>query len=964
MKLGKKISSVAMTFAVLIGTILPTTTPLLATEESYKLNVSVVGDGSVSVKDVKGEKIEFAVEDDPLETSYTKGSKIAIECTGEVSELVINEKAQELEAHSEVKFEFEINEDTDIKVVFTNATDEEMPRTTTESQEKDDSREKAEENKVEEQTDNSEDASSREEFVEESSEEQIDQNSVISINYDNWKLTDEDHAMLEDYTKGITEPYKEIRKEIAERTGLIKFTDDDFFLKDDFYELYSFQMLMFDRTWLLTRNHTKEYKERAKEMATLEMQKVMVEPRAMSVIDSAIFSAPWGVGWIDNGLWRLSNNKMAFCGNGMMASPTKGDSTTDPRMVDNAALRKALYYGYLGPGNILDSKGLSLEQQIVATNDFVSVALTGNSVGKEAVGGYHWNGWIGPLYNEIQSKPDPANWTAYIVDVPGKGTNWAGSWVDKQPLVYGDWKPKGNLAIVKRSSNPIITNGNNCYNLLGAEYTLYKDRNCTQAIKVFKLNDGNGDKSAVWDGPYEFDLGTYYLKETKAAQGYALDPTVHTVQVKETGVNHPNGAPNWTDYEVKDIPQSEPIRILLQKVDRMTGQTVPQGTGTLAGAEFTIKFFAGSNPNTNGKATRTWVLKTDEKGIIRLEDSYKVAGDLFYTNSKGTPTLPLGTITIQETKAPSGYYLNSEIFVRKITSQGTTENVSTYNYPTVKEQPNEFILTKVQIGTDKPIQDTIFTHTRPDGSTADVTTDKDGNIRFIGLAHGKHKLKEKQASDGYIENPHEVTFTVSANGITMDTDLTDKNMDWKPGSAKSPTYELRVNEELDDYKLKLIKINDKDQILPGAEFTLYEDKECTKPIETLTTNETGILVFDNMKDRTTYYFKETKAPTGYRIPVDAQGNPNVYELRTEFTPTEGIYDFYVDGTKYTVANNMEGSVHLEDENGKKIVAITVINYISGKLPETGSNATLILMLVGASMFCLFALRKRFSTSNK
>lgn len=964
MKLGKKLSSVAMTFAVLMGTILPTTTPLQASEESYKLNVTVVGDGSVSVKDVKGEKVEFAVENDPLETSYTKGSKIAIECTGEVSELLINEKAQELETHS--KFDFEINEDTDIKVAFANTNDDRMAAA--ESQElKDDSPDKVEEKTTEEQIENSGDASSSENLTEEketSKEPQIVQNPEIKIDYNNWKLTDEDHAMLEDYAKGITEPYKEIRKEIAERTGLIKFTDDDFFLKDDFYELYSFQMLMFDRTWLLTRNHTKEYKERAKEMATLEMQKVMVEPRAMSVIDSAIFSAPWGVGWIDNGLWRLSNNKMAFCGNGMMASPTKGDSTTDPRMVDNAALRKALYYGYLGPGNILDSKGLSLEQQIVATNDFVSVALTGNSVGKEAVGGYHWNGWIGPLYNEIQSKPDPANWTAYIVDVPGKGTNWAGSWVDKQPLVYGDWKPKGNLAIVKRSSNPIITNGNNCYNLLGAEYTLYKDRNCTQAIKVFKLNDGNGDKSAVWDGPYEFDLGTYYLKETKAAQGYALDPTVHTVQVKETGVNHPNGAPNWTDYEVKDTPQSDPVGLLLGKVDRTTNQNKPQGSASLANAEFTVKFYAGENPNLNGKATRTWVLKTDKDGFAYLSKGYKVSGDDFYYNGNNDPTLPLGTVTIQETKAPQGYYINNEVFVRKITAQGNTESVNTYNSPKIPEQSIDMILNKVQIGIGNPIEGTVFTHTKPDGSTEDVITDKDGNIRFVGLAHGKHKLKEKQASNGYIENPHEVTFTVSANGITMDTDLADKNMDWKPGSAKSPTYELRVNEELDDYKLKLIKINDKDQILPGAEFTLYEDKECTKPIETLTTNETGILVFDNMKDRTTYYFKETKAPTGYRIPVDAQGNPNVYELRTEFTPTEGIYDFYVDGTKYTVANNMEGSVHLEDENGKKIVAITVINYISGKLPETGSNATLILMLVGASMFCLFALRKRFSTSNK
>ncbi len=942
----KKVSSVAMTFAVVLGTIMPTSTlPLLANEESNTtLKVSVVGDGSVAVKDIEGEKIEFALQEEPLEATYTKGKKLVIDCVGTdtvVSSVQINDEDKKIEeAKAEFDFEIKLEEDTEIKVTFDKAANEEIAKRDAETQDsKDESPDQGEEKPVEQPKQEQIDG-------ENASTEEVVISKEITINYENWKVSEEDEKILDDYAKGIVDPYKELRKEIVEKLGLGAYATGDYFMNEDFYANHSSQMLNFDRGWLVDRTKTKEYKLKSQEMATVEVESI--NPKAMSVIDYALFSAKWGGGYINNGLWRLSNNHLAFCGNGMLASPAVGNGTSDPRIVDNAALRKALYYAYGGPQNILDSKGLTLEQQIVATNDFVSVALTGNSVGKAAVGGYHWNGWIGNLYNEVQSKPDPQGYVAYMVDVPGQGTNWAGQWTDKQPLVYGNWKPQGNLHLRKKSANTTITNGNDCYSLEGAEYGLYSDAKCTNLVYKFSTDD-NG-----WADKDGFDAGTYYLKELKAPKGYALDPKVHTIQIK-AGETTTYGSKN----ELVDIPQSDPINILLGKVDRLTNQNKPQGSGTLEGAEFTIKFFAGSNPNTSGKATRTWVMRTDKSGKIRLTDAYKVSGDPFYLNSKDVPTLPLGTLTIQETKAPHGYYINNEIFVRTITASGGVEDVHTYNEPTVKEQPNELILNKVQIGTDKPIEGTIFTHTLPDGSTEDVTTDKDGNIKFVGLAHGTHKIKEKVASDGYIENPHEITFTVFENGIEMNTDLADKNIEWKPGRSKSPSFTLQVNEELDDYKLKLIKINDKDAILPGAEFTIYEDKECTKAIETLTTNETGILVFDNLKDRQTYYFKETKAPAGYRIPVDSKGNVHVYELRTEFTPTEGIYDFFVDGQKYTVTNT-EGSVHLEDENGTKVVAITVINYISGKLPETGSNTTLILMLVGASLLCLFALRKRFA----
>ncbi len=96
--------------------------------------------------------------------------------------------------------------------------------------------------------------------------------------------------------------------------------------------------------------------------------------------------------------------------------------------------------------------------------------------------------------------------------------------------------------------------------------------------------------------------------------------------------------------------------------------------------------------------------------------------------------------------------------------------------------------------------------------------------------------------------------------------------------------------------------------------------------------------------------------------MDSNGNQHVYKLRAEATPAKGQFDFYVDGTKYT-ASNTSGDVHLEDVNGDKVVSITVINYTTGKLPETGSNGTLLLLGAGlAAVAAYFALNKKRKTN--
>jgi len=161
--------------------------------------------------------------------------------------------------------------------------------------------------------------------------------------------------------------------------------------------------------------------------------------------------------------------------------------------------------------------------------------------------------------------------------------------------------------------------------------------------------------------------------------GYALDYTTYEVVVT-TG--------QTTTVYVTDMPQSDPIQLLLQKQDAET--ETPQGGASLANAEYTIKYFAvqmDANPEDQGIIpTRQWIFKTNENGFSYFAAEWKVSGDDFYYNVTNNPTLPLGTITIQETKAPEGYLINLEIFVRQITSASIDQFISTYNAPIIPEQ--------------------------------------------------------------------------------------------------------------------------------------------------------------------------------------------------------------------------------------------------------------------------------------
>lgn len=498
----------------------------------------------------------------------------------------------------------------------------------------------------------------------------------------------------------------------------------------------------------------------------------------------------------------------------------------------------------------------------------------------------------------------------------------------------------GSISLKKTSSRPEFTNGNSMYSLKDAVYTVYKKGTSEKAGTITTDADGKGSLSGL-------PLGSYDVKETTAPKGYALSQQVYTVTINESN--------NYTvTIQATDSPQFAQISMLLRKIDEETGEATPQGNASMSGAEFTVKYYDNVN-NTQDpsswekKPVRTWIFETNEEGIINLEHSFFKDGDALYVNDEDLPVVPLGTIVIQETCAPEGYLINNQSYVIEIKSDTNSEIISSYQTPIISEKVLRLNLKKMQSHTEKVIPGAVFEHIRPNGNAELLTTDANGTLCFKGLEWGKHVVREKSVPDGYSLNTNEILFTVKkGNVISIDSKATETDSSGKIDVSVNTegNIEAVVEEKPAPYRLHIMKKNNQNLSIAGAEFTLYSDKECTNVICSKVTDEEGSVDFEHLYPEIYYFVKETKAPAGYRLPEKNK----TYTIYAESIPVDDVFDFQVGDVKYSVKDTDTGnSVYLEGTKEERRICLNVINSIGIELPETGSSMTILLLGLGIVM---------------
>lgn len=465
------------------------------------------------------------------------------------------------------------------------------------------------------------------------------------------------------------------------------------------------------------------------------------------------------------------------------------------------------------------------------------------------------------------------------------------------------------IQLQKTSANPELTKGNSCYSLAGAEYSIYTNKSCSKdSYFGFIRTDANGfgvygdglDSKGKHVGS-DVTNRTYYAKETKAPKGYKLDTTVYTF--KDSGKKTVDGTVIYS-FTCKDVPTNDPVGVVLQKQDAKTGQA----TTRLAGAEFTLKFYAGTyktEAELKGvPATRSWVIKTNEKGRAILDKDFLVSGDDFYYKD-GIVTLPLGTVTIQETKAPENYELNPDLYIGQITEEGgltwLTTNLLTPEGQLIVPE-SETVRGGLSIhksSDDAIIKDIWFRITSDNGYSKDVATNSMGTIELADL-------------DIFNDNNEYVKYTIEELGFKDANGNYYIPKRYKTEGPKTVTLKndgtvtVSFNNSIDTVPLNIIKSAD-DKNVSGIYFKVTASTGKTYTV--VTDNEgkasvSGLPVYDTEDNVITYTVEE----------LGIKKDDGTFEIPVRYVKPSSQTVKFVDGTSViktrtlTFKNNLKKGV--------------------------------------------------------
>lgn len=404
---------------------------------------------------------------------------------------------------------------------------------------------------------------------------------------------------------------------------------------------------------------------------------------------------------------------------------------------------------------------------------------------------------------------------------------------DKQDIVWLSGNPKGDLDLAKSSANEDITNGNDCYSLEGAVYGVY-DKNGTEVSRI--TTDANGQAKAE-----KLAAGNYTIKEIQAPKGYEKDDTVYSCTVPSGGT---------VQVKVADNPGNDPAAIEISKIDQETGSLSTQGAASLEGAQFTLTHYgkyyteeqiksgeADKDAEANGVAKRTWVIQTKEKTTssgekryhTALLKEYKVSGDDFYY-SGGHETLPLGTLVVEETKAPNGYNMDGAY----LTAAGSTDKIEGKYVAQITKEGD---VVKLNGGNEYSVSDRVIR-----GDISFTKMDEEEQSRMAGIPF---KITSNTTGESH-------TVVTDENGYFSSASSFNKHSkDTNGGKADSGLW-FGLNADGEN-----VKVNDEYGAFPYDTYTI-EEQRC-----------------DANKDKALYKGTFTVSRDNYQIDLGTIDNPDL-----------------------------------------------------------------------------------------
>ncbi|MED3449389.1 SpaA isopeptide-forming pilin-related protein [Bacillus velezensis] len=346
--------------------------------------------------------------------------------------------------------------------------------------------------------------------------------------------------------------------------------------------------------------------------------------------------------------------------------------------------------------------------------------------------------------------------------------------------------------------------------------------------------------------------GTYVLKEIKAPDGYTIsDAYVNGVSVTIDGKSSAAGAL----YKV--INQKNKVTLI--KKD--------ENNNPLAGAVFKLEKKLSDGIYTLIKNN----IESDKNGKVEING------------------LPAGYYRLMETKAPSGFIVNTKAIHFSI-AKNEKNQVPDVELGSMVNYKGKAALTKKDADGGN-LEGAVFEIVDRDGKTVqkDLVSDKDGKIETSGLAPGHYAFIETKAPNGYVLNTEKVEFTIS------------ESAEGKPESTDAGTA---VN-----YKgsVRLTKEDAEGKKLEGAVFKIVDSDGKTVK-EDLVSDKDGKVETSGLAPGH-YAFIETKAPNGYVLNTE----------KVEFTISESA-EGKPESTDAGTVVNYKGSVRLtkEDAEGKEL----------------------------------------------